>query len=46
MVIFRSITERKEKKLDWCSLPSVQENKRDTRESFELFVVTSLCVRV
>lgn len=25
-------------------MPSVQENKRDTRESFELFMVTSLSV--
>lgn len=41
VVIFRNVTG---KKLDWCSLPSVQENKRDTRESFELFMVTSLCV--
>ncbi len=43
VVIFRNVTE---KKLDWCSLPSVHENKRDARESFELFMVTSLCVYV
>lgn len=34
------------KKLEWFSLPSVEEHKRDTRESFELFMVTSLCVYV
>lgn len=32
------------KKLTWRSLPSVRENKRDTRESFDLFAVTSLRV--